>query len=81
MILPLLSRQTFGFRCMVLYLKLKKMIYSLKENAAGTLKVPILYWIVQCYIFIIRKKKEKHISKLTDEYSVESARLYLESFY
>lgn len=57
MMLPLLNKQAFGFGCIVLYLKLKKVIYSLKENAASALKLPMLYWSVQCYIVVILKNK------------------------
>lgn len=40
-----------------LCLKLKKAMYSLKENAAAALKLSLLYWSVQCYIFVVLKNK------------------------
>lgn len=32
-------------------------MYSLKENAAAALKLSLLYWSVQCYIFVILENK------------------------
>lgn len=32
-------------------------MYSLKENAAAALKLSVLHWSVQCYIFVVLKNK------------------------
>lgn len=57
MMLPLLNKQAFVSGCIVLCSKLKKAMYSLKENAGAALKLSMLYWSVQCYIFVILKNK------------------------
>lgn len=44
-------------------LKLKKAMYSLKENAAAALKLSMFYWRVQCYIFV-KNKTHQQINRL-----------------
>lgn len=58
MMLPLLNKQAFVFGCVVLYFKLKEVISSSKEKAAAALKLPMLYWSVLPYMFIILKNKQ-----------------------
>lgn len=65
MMLPLLNKQAFVSGCIVLCLKLKKVMHRLKENAAAALKLSILYWSVQYYIFIIvNNKTHQQINRL-----------------